>query len=166
MKPATGSGSSSCGQLDSEPSCCAIWINCTGEATGKDERARAGLHRSHVGEGNALLGRYFVFIYSSFLSVSFYKSCPRRVRTAEEALRLELTEREGREHARAHTHTTGSRWRSRKPRNSANSNRLQQTGESTAVGFQDARQTLCEPRGVFSWNNYPFRPFAWDIILR
>lgn len=72
MKPETGSGSSSCGQLDSEPSCCAIWINCTGEATGKDERARAGLHRSRVGEGIALLGRYFVFISSSFLSVALF----------------------------------------------------------------------------------------------
>lgn len=106
MKPETGSGSSSCGQLDSEPSCCAIWINCTGEATGKDERARAGLHRSRAGEGIALLGRYFVFISSSFLSVAlFLKSCPRRVRTAEEALRLELTEREGRKtRARARTY--------------------------------------------------------------
>lgn len=30
----------------------------------------------------------------------------------------------------------------------------------------NVQQTLSEPRGVFSWNNYSFRPFAWDIIFR
>lgn len=61
LKAATGCGSGSCAPLDSGPSRCAIWINCTGEAAGKDERARAGRHRSHVGERNDSLGRHFVF---------------------------------------------------------------------------------------------------------
>lgn len=70
---------------------CAIGINGLREATGKDERASAGLRPSRLVAGNARRGPYFFFISSFFffLIFFFFLSCP--VCTAEEALRPEFT---------------------------------------------------------------------------
>lgn len=72
-------------------SCCAIWINGLREATGKDERASAGLRPSRLVAGNARRGRYFFSISSFFyyFLIFFFLSCP--VWTAEEALRPEFS---------------------------------------------------------------------------